>query len=50
MYLTRIGTSPRRRAPIPEGPTMEVLFSKAISSTDLLQAPSHTSPPVNGSA
>ncbi len=31
MYLTRIGTSPRRRAPIPEGPTMEVLLAAETS-------------------
>ncbi|WP_329477872.1 hypothetical protein OG555_37290 [Kribbella sp. NBC_01484] len=27
MYITRIGTTPRRRAPIPGGPTMEVLVA-----------------------
>jgi quercetin dioxygenase-like cupin family protein len=31
MYLTRIGTTPRRRAPIPGGPTMEVLVAAGIS-------------------
>ncbi|MFG1819369.1 hypothetical protein ACGFIF_36800 [Kribbella sp. NPDC049174] len=32
MYLTRIGTNPRRRAPIPEGPTTEVLVAAETSS------------------
>jgi len=27
MYLTRIGTTPRRRAPVPESPAMEVLVA-----------------------
>jgi quercetin dioxygenase-like cupin family protein len=31
MYLTRIGTTPRRRAPIPGGPTMEVLVAAETS-------------------
>ena len=31
MYLTRIGTNPRRRAPIPEGPTMEILVAAETS-------------------
>lgn len=31
MYLTRIGTTPRRRAPIAGGPTMEVLVAAETS-------------------
>jgi quercetin dioxygenase-like cupin family protein len=31
MYLTRIGTTPRRRAPIPGGPTIEVLIAEETS-------------------
>lgn len=31
MYLTRIGTTPRRRAPISGGPTMEVLVAGEVS-------------------
>jgi quercetin dioxygenase-like cupin family protein len=31
MYLTKIGTTPRRRAPIPGGPTMEVLVAAETS-------------------
>ena len=31
MYITRIGTTPRRRAPIPGGPTMEVLAAAETS-------------------
>ena len=31
MYLTRIGTTPRRRAPLPGGPTMEVLVAAETS-------------------
>jgi quercetin dioxygenase-like cupin family protein len=27
MHITRIGTTPRRRAPIPDGPTMEILVA-----------------------
>ncbi|MFG1905643.1 cupin domain-containing protein [Kribbella sp. NPDC048928] len=33
MYLTRIGSTPRRRAPIPGGPTMEVLVAPETSDT-----------------
>ncbi|TDW84339.1 quercetin dioxygenase-like cupin family protein [Kribbella pratensis] len=31
MYLTRIGTTPRRRAPVTGGPTMEVLVAAETS-------------------
>ena len=31
MYITRIGTTPRRRAPIAGGPTMEVLVAAETS-------------------
>ncbi|TCO42393.1 hypothetical protein EV646_11314 [Kribbella antiqua] len=31
MYLTRIGTTPLRRAPVPGGPTMEVLVAAETS-------------------
>lgn len=31
MYTTRIGTTPRHRAPIPGGPTMEILVSAETS-------------------
>lgn len=33
MHLARIGTTPRRRAPIPGGPTMEVLVAGDTSDT-----------------
>lgn len=31
MHLTKIGTTPRRRAPLPGGPSMEVLVAAEIS-------------------
>jgi quercetin dioxygenase-like cupin family protein len=31
MYVTKIGSTPRRRAPIPGGPTMEVLVAGEAS-------------------
>jgi hypothetical protein len=33
MHLTRIGTTPRRRAPVRGGPTMEVLVAAEIQRT-----------------